>query len=157
MYKFHAASWTACTCMRAGHPELALGKHSEKHCWWEQVCCETHKFHERVQLDSITSNELGDPDALALGKHAEGQEPVLARRCAARRTSSTSACSWTASPPTSWATPTRWPWGSMLRGRSLFWRAGVLRDVQVPRARAAGQHHLQRAGRPRRARPGEAC
>lgn len=28
------------------------------------VCCETYKFHERVQLDSITSNELGDPDVL---------------------------------------------------------------------------------------------
>ena len=26
------------------------------------VCCETYKFHERVQLDAITSNELGDPD-----------------------------------------------------------------------------------------------
>ena len=23
------------------------------------ICCETYKFHERVQLDSITSNELG--------------------------------------------------------------------------------------------------
>lgn len=23
------------------------------------VCCEAHKFHERVQLDSITHNELG--------------------------------------------------------------------------------------------------
>ena len=29
------------------------------------VCCETYKFHERVQLDCITHNELGDPDALA--------------------------------------------------------------------------------------------
>lgn len=29
------------------------------------ICCETYKFHERVQLDSITSNELGDPDVLA--------------------------------------------------------------------------------------------
>ncbi|KAL3687579.1 hypothetical protein R1sor_013888 [Riccia sorocarpa] len=28
------------------------------------ICCETYKFHERVQLDSITANELGDPDAL---------------------------------------------------------------------------------------------
>uniref|UniRef100_A0A7S1STN3 Translation initiation factor eIF2B subunit delta n=1 Tax=Tetraselmis chuii TaxID=63592 RepID=A0A7S1STN3_9CHLO len=28
------------------------------------VCCETYKFNERVQLDSITSNELGDPNAL---------------------------------------------------------------------------------------------
>ncbi|XP_050226398.1 uncharacterized protein LOC126676274 [Mercurialis annua] len=29
------------------------------------VCCEAYKFHERVQLDSICSNELGDPDALS--------------------------------------------------------------------------------------------
>ncbi|KAL3526689.1 hypothetical protein ACH5RR_011345 [Cinchona calisaya] len=29
------------------------------------VCCEAYKFYERVQLDSICSNELGDPDAIA--------------------------------------------------------------------------------------------
>ncbi|KAG2667301.1 hypothetical protein I3760_15G107400 [Carya illinoinensis] len=29
------------------------------------VCCEAYKFHERVQLDSICSNELGDPEAIA--------------------------------------------------------------------------------------------
>ncbi|XP_047330173.1 translation initiation factor eIF-2B subunit delta-like isoform X2 [Impatiens glandulifera] len=29
------------------------------------VCCEAYKFHERVQLDSICSNELGDPDGIA--------------------------------------------------------------------------------------------
>ncbi len=29
------------------------------------VAAETYKFGERVQLDSFTSNELGDPDALA--------------------------------------------------------------------------------------------
>lgn len=29
------------------------------------VCCEAYKFHERVLLDSICSNELGDPDAVA--------------------------------------------------------------------------------------------
>lgn len=29
------------------------------------VACETYKFHERVQLDSITSNELRDPQELA--------------------------------------------------------------------------------------------
>ena len=28
------------------------------------VCCETYKFSHRVQLDAITHNELGDPDAL---------------------------------------------------------------------------------------------
>ncbi|CAN4079564.1 unnamed protein product [Withania somnifera] len=29
------------------------------------ICCEAYKFHERVQLDSICSNELGDPEAIA--------------------------------------------------------------------------------------------
>eukprot|EP00771_Trimastix_marina_P001783 gnl/Trimastix_PCT/2886.p1 GENE.gnl/Trimastix_PCT/2886~~gnl/Trimastix_PCT/2886.p1 ORF type:complete len:468 (+),score=150.18 gnl/Trimastix_PCT/2886:65-1468(+) len=28
------------------------------------ICCETYKFSERVQLDAICSNEMGDPDAL---------------------------------------------------------------------------------------------
>lgn len=32
------------------------------------VCCETYKFHERVQLDSIGFNELGDPDELILNE-----------------------------------------------------------------------------------------
>nr|XP_043615397.1 translation initiation factor eIF-2B subunit delta-like [Erigeron canadensis] len=30
------------------------------------VCCEAYKFHERVQLDSICCNELGDPDAISI-------------------------------------------------------------------------------------------
>ncbi|KAK7304201.1 hypothetical protein RJT34_15320 [Clitoria ternatea] len=30
------------------------------------ICCEAYKFHERVQLDSICSNELGDPEAVAM-------------------------------------------------------------------------------------------
>ncbi|KAL5748942.1 hypothetical protein ACOSQ2_026239 [Xanthoceras sorbifolium] len=29
------------------------------------ICCEAYKFHERVQLDSICFNELGDPEAIA--------------------------------------------------------------------------------------------
>ncbi|GAB2227334.1 hypothetical protein Drorol1_Dr00009152 [Drosera rotundifolia] len=29
------------------------------------VCCEAYKFHERVQLDSICFNELGDPEQIA--------------------------------------------------------------------------------------------
>ncbi|ESW27147.1 hypothetical protein PHAVU_003G177900 [Phaseolus vulgaris] len=29
------------------------------------ICCEAYKFNERVLLDSICSNELGDPDAIA--------------------------------------------------------------------------------------------
>ncbi|XP_065854348.1 uncharacterized protein [Euphorbia lathyris] len=29
------------------------------------VCCEAYKFHERVQLDSICSNELGDPEIIS--------------------------------------------------------------------------------------------
>lgn len=31
------------------------------------VCSETFKFHDRVQLDSVTYNELGDPEALVKG------------------------------------------------------------------------------------------
>ena len=34
------------------------------------VCCETYKFVERAQLDSICFNELGDPDALVSGSPA---------------------------------------------------------------------------------------
>lgn len=37
------------------------------------ICCETYKFHERVQLDSICANELGDPDAIA---RVSGREDV---------------------------------------------------------------------------------
>lgn len=29
------------------------------------ICCEAYKFHERVLIDSICSNELGDPDAIS--------------------------------------------------------------------------------------------
>ncbi|KAL4036116.1 hypothetical protein IC575_004840 [Cucumis melo] len=29
------------------------------------ICCEAYKFHERVQLDSICFNELGDPDTIS--------------------------------------------------------------------------------------------
>ncbi|XP_070047646.1 uncharacterized protein [Nicotiana tomentosiformis] len=29
------------------------------------ICCEAYKFHERVQLDSVCSNELGEPDAIS--------------------------------------------------------------------------------------------
>ncbi|XP_076897883.1 uncharacterized protein LOC143551307 isoform X2 [Bidens hawaiensis] len=37
------------------------------------VCCEAYKFHERVQLDSICCNELGDPDAIS---KVRGREEV---------------------------------------------------------------------------------
>ncbi|XP_020218597.1 translation initiation factor eIF-2B subunit delta [Cajanus cajan] len=35
------------------------------------VCCEAYKFHERVQHDSICSNELGDPDVIATVRSRE--------------------------------------------------------------------------------------
>ncbi|TKY64970.1 Translation initiation factor eIF-2B subunit delta [Spatholobus suberectus] len=35
------------------------------------VCCEAYKFHERVQQDSICSNELGDPDVIATVRSRE--------------------------------------------------------------------------------------
>ncbi|KAJ1447185.1 hypothetical protein M885DRAFT_591485 [Pelagophyceae sp. CCMP2097] len=39
------------------------------------VCCETYKFHDRVQLDSVCSNELGDPDSLKVASHPD--DPTL--------------------------------------------------------------------------------
>ena len=36
------------------------------------VCCETYKFCERVQLDSICWNELADPDDLVRGPATSG-------------------------------------------------------------------------------------
>lgn len=33
------------------------------------VCCETHKFSERVQTDSFVYNEIGDPNALIFNKN----------------------------------------------------------------------------------------
>ncbi|KAL0269214.1 UNVERIFIED_CONTAM: hypothetical protein PYX00_007021 [Menopon gallinae] len=35
------------------------------------VCCETHKFSEKVQTDSFVHNELGDPDQLISNKGAK--------------------------------------------------------------------------------------
>merc|ERR1719453_490659 len=35
------------------------------------VCCETYKFCEKVQLDSICSNELGNPDELVATRARE--------------------------------------------------------------------------------------
>lgn len=48
---------------RAGTAAVAMMAHA--HNKPVMICCETHKFNERVQLDSITHNELGDPEALA--------------------------------------------------------------------------------------------
>ncbi|SCU96691.1 LAMI_0F07404g1_1 [Lachancea mirantina] len=40
------------------------------------VCCETLKFSQRVQLDSVTSNELADPDDLV---NIDSNNPVIRR------------------------------------------------------------------------------
>ena len=42
------------------------------------ICCETYKFAERVQLDSITANELGNPQALLEGPPARVAPSPLA-------------------------------------------------------------------------------
>lgn len=34
------------------------------------VCCETHKFSERVQTDAFVFNEIGDPNALIINKNS---------------------------------------------------------------------------------------
>lgn len=36
------------------------------------VCCETHKFSERVQTDAFVYNEIGDPDDLVVKEGING-------------------------------------------------------------------------------------
>jgi translation initiation factor eIF-2B subunit delta len=47
---------------RVGTACVALAAH--KHNIPVLVCCETYKISNRVQLESITHNELGNPEAL---------------------------------------------------------------------------------------------
>eukprot|EP00854_Cymbomonas_tetramitiformis_P011290 gene11290-13340_t len=55
---------------RVGTAAVAMVAHSKK-CP-VMICCETCKFTERVQLDSFTSNELGDPEAVVKDLAQEG-------------------------------------------------------------------------------------
>lgn len=41
------------------------------------ICCETHKFSERVQTDSFVFNELGDPNALIKNKNSQQDSEYL--------------------------------------------------------------------------------
>jgi translation initiation factor eIF-2B subunit delta len=41
------------------------------------VCCETHKFSERVQTDSFVYNEIGDPNALVRNKNSNVDSEYL--------------------------------------------------------------------------------
>uniref|UniRef100_A0A6U1NH18 Translation initiation factor eIF2B subunit delta n=1 Tax=Fibrocapsa japonica TaxID=94617 RepID=A0A6U1NH18_9STRA len=52
-----------CALARVGTALVAMAAHSYNIP--VLICCETYKFSERVQLDSICHNELGDPDQLA--------------------------------------------------------------------------------------------
>ena len=47
---------------RTGSASVAMAAHAMQRP--VIVCCETLKFQDRVQLDSITYNELGDPHLL---------------------------------------------------------------------------------------------
>ncbi|KDR23592.1 Translation initiation factor eIF-2B subunit delta [Zootermopsis nevadensis] len=58
----HALLANGYVMSRAGSSQVALLAHS--HNVPVLVCCETHKFCERVQTDSFVYNELGNPDDL---------------------------------------------------------------------------------------------
>lgn len=42
------------------------------------VCCETHKFSERVQTDAFVYNEIGDPEELVKKDEGNGRDPLAA-------------------------------------------------------------------------------
>lgn len=60
---------------RAGTALVAMLAH--EHGVPVLVCCETYKFAERVLLDSICYNELGDPDDLVPREHEHDTSKVL--------------------------------------------------------------------------------
>ncbi|XP_049941173.1 uncharacterized protein LOC126418448 isoform X1 [Schistocerca serialis cubense] len=67
----HALLANGYVMSRAGASQIALLAHTYNVP--VLVCCETHKFSERVQTDSFVYNELGDPDALGVrGWHEVG-------------------------------------------------------------------------------------
>jgi hypothetical protein len=55
--------------------------------------CSVLQFHERVQLDSITHNELGDPDMLA---HLPPYAPAAAAGPIGKHSHGSVACHWLA-------------------------------------------------------------
>jgi len=41
------------------------------------VCCETYKFSDRYQLDSLTKNELGNPDRVLHNDNKESSSALV--------------------------------------------------------------------------------
>lgn len=73
---------------RVGVANIALIAHSYKIP--VAICCETYKFSERVQIDAICSNEIGDPDALIkdnsnIKNDAHNSDPILNRMVSMRK------------------------------------------------------------------------
>ena len=63
---------------RAGMASVALL--AQAHHVPVLVCAETYKISNRVQLESITTNELGDPQQLPGGADPDGNEPENLKR-----------------------------------------------------------------------------
>ena len=73
----HALLANGYVMSRAGSSQVALLAH--EYNVPVLVCCETHKFSERVQTDSFVYNELGDPDEL-IGSRRAGEREVERER-----------------------------------------------------------------------------
>lgn len=63
----HALLANGYVMSRVGTAQIAMVAHSYNVP--VLVCCETHKFSERVQTDAFVFNELGDPNALTINKN----------------------------------------------------------------------------------------
>lgn len=73
----HALLANGYVMSRAGSSQVALLAHAYNVP--VLVCCETHKFSERVQTDSFVYNELGDPDELIGSRRAGERETECVR------------------------------------------------------------------------------
>ncbi|XP_067010899.2 microtubule-associated protein futsch [Anabrus simplex] len=70
----HALLANGYVMSRAGSSQVAMLAHSYNVP--VLVCCETHKFSERVQTDSFVYNELGNPDELAVTDTCVKDKPL---------------------------------------------------------------------------------
>lgn len=101
------------------------------------IACETYKFAERVMLDSICANELGDPDDLVTVRAHAARAQIRGKCGAALRVRALTRASL-ASPRRRSAAPAR--------SRRRCARCGAQRR---PRSTAPAQTRPRRAGRPR--------
>jgi translation initiation factor eIF-2B subunit delta len=72
----HALLANGCVMGRVGTAQIALV--AKSYNVPVLVCCETHKFSERVQTDAFVHNEIANPDDIMLSSYQAGDAATMA-------------------------------------------------------------------------------